>query len=217
MIVLAALLVYAALLFTGMLSGRELPYRLAIPVLLLAVTPMLPLRRAPVVLGWILLAAGLLWLDWRGHARAILDSVPILVNLALCVLFARTLRGGREPLVTRVVRVLEGPERLASDGIAGYTRRVTWYWALLLGMQCALLCACWIVLATRGGSAQAWARDYLHVGGYLLPAVAMLAEYLLRRWRFRHLPQPGLLTFIRQLVTCWPQIIHGDRDTLSAP
>jgi uncharacterized membrane protein len=207
-------LAYIALLLAGALSGTALPFRLAVPAMLVAVALSLPMRRMPVAMAWCMCAVLVLWLDWRGHAHAILDTVPVLINAGLCFVFARTLRADREPLVTRVVRLTEGPERLESEGIARYTRQVTWYWAILLGVQVLLLCACWTMLASARPEMRIWARIYLHVGGYLLPGVAMLTEYLFRRWYFRHLPQPGPVAFLRQLVTCWPQIVRGARDTL---
>lgn len=210
------MLAYAGLLVAGRFSGSELPFRLAVPVLAAMLACALPMHRRLVAAGWVLASIGMLWLGWKGHVHAILDSLPILISLALCMVFARTLWPGHEPLVTRIVRVMEGPERLDTPGIATYTRRVTGYWAVLLGAQSVLLCASWIVVATGWGGAQAWARGYLHLGGYLMPVLAMTAEYLLRRWRFRHLPQPGPLTFIRQLVACWPKIVQGRHDTLDA-
>ena len=45
-------------------------------------------------LAWLARAAALAWLGLRGHGGLALDAVPVLINLALCGVFARTLRHG---------------------------------------------------------------------------------------------------------------------------
>ncbi|RAP56910.1 xanthomonadin biosynthesis protein [Oleiagrimonas sp. MCCC 1A03011] len=207
------LLGYAALVFTGALGGGEWAYHLAVPVLVLVLAAVLPLRRAPVLALWLLLAAVMLWLDARGHAHWVLNLVPMLITAGLAWLFARTLRAGREPLVRRVVRAVEGEERLQDARVLRYTRQVTWYWAILMALQCLLLAACWALLIADGPM-QAWARGWLHVGGYTLPVLAMAAEYAVRRWRFRDLPHPRPHEFIHRLVRNWPRIVRDARDTV---
>lgn len=197
-----------ALMLAGTLGVRDWPHALAVPVLALALAGFLPLHRAAVLAMWLLATAGLLWLDARGHARAVLGTLPVLVNAGLCVLFARTLRQGHEPLVTRVVRMVEGEDRLQIPGVAAYTRAVTWYWALLTGMQVLLLAACWSWVQWPGASAPPAVRLWLHAGGYALPVLAMLAEYAWRRLRFRGHPHLAPHRFARRLVACWPRIVR---------
>ena len=201
-----------ALLFALMLAAAagvgDWPQELALPVLALALAGLLPLQRAAVMAMWLLATAGLLWLDARGHARAVLGTLPVLVNAGLCVLFARTLRRGYEPLVTRVVRMVEGEDRLQIPGVAAYTRAVTWYWALLTGVQVVLLAACWSWLHWPGASAPPVLRLWLHASGYALPVLAMLAEYAWRRLRFRGQPHLAPHRFARRLVACWPRIVR---------
>ncbi|MBB6185033.1 hypothetical protein [Oleiagrimonas soli] len=207
------LLVYAALVFIGALGGGAWAYRAAVPVLTLALAAMLPLRRAPVLALWIALAALMLWLDWSGRAHWVLNLVPILITAGLGWLFGRTLGHGREPLVTRVVRAVEGDERVQNPRVARYTRQVTWYWTALMALQCLLLLLCWVQIAV-GGPLQSLARTWLHVGGYALPILAMLAEYLVRRWRFRDLPHPRPHEFMQRLVRHWPRIVRDAHDTV---
>ena len=203
-----AVAVLFALMLAGALGQRDWPYALAVPVLVLVLAGFLPLRHIGGVAIWLLLAAGLLWLDARGHARAVLGTLPVAVNATLCWVFARTLRRGREALVTRVVRVVEGADRLAIPGVAGYTRAVTLYWALLTGVQVVLLAACWTWVQLAGASAPQVVRLWLHVGGYALPLLAMLAEYAWRRARFRGQPHLAPHRFARRLVACWPRIVR---------
>src|SRR4029079_17858467 len=56
----------------------------------------------------------------------LLYAPPIAVNLALCVFFARTLRRGHEPLVSRFARIGRAGQ-LAPD-LVRYTRNLTRAW-----------------------------------------------------------------------------------------
>lgn len=203
-----AVLLLFALMLAAALGAGDWPRLLAVPLLAVALAGFLPLHRAGVLASWLLLAAALLWLDARGHAKAVLGTLPILVNAGLCLLFARTLRRGHEPLVTRVVRMVEGEDRLMIPGVVPYTRAVTRYWALLTGAQVVLLAACWAWVQGRGASAPQPAKLWLHAGGYALPVAAMLAEYAWRRVRFRGQPHLPPHRFARRLVACWPRIVR---------
>lgn len=165
-------------------------------------------RRIAAAIGFALVVLMIVLLAY-GRASWVLGAVPVVISGALAWMFARTLRAGREPLVARMARIIDGPERLRQPGVAAYTRGVTGYWAVLLTVQCLLLAVCGLLLAREGHALAAFARLYLHVGGYLMPVLAMLAEYALRRWRFRHLPQLGLRSFLQRLMVCWPRIVRG--------
>ena len=70
--------------------------------------------------------AFVLWL--AAHLPGMLLYVPpVAINLALCTLFARTLRQGCEPLVSHFARIGRGGQ-LAPD-LARYTRNLTRAWA----------------------------------------------------------------------------------------
>ncbi len=71
---------------------------------------------------------GFLW--WRafGASPALFYPVPyITVYLFLLWLFGRTLRRGRQPLITRLATHVHGE---LPAGLAGYTRWVTWAWCV---------------------------------------------------------------------------------------
>lgn len=199
---------YVVLTALGTLGRQEWALRTAVPVLVLMLAQALPLQRAWGLVAWLALAAVLLWLDARGQARTVLGALPVLINAGLCWIFGRTLRRGHEPLVTRVARVVEGADRLQIPGVAGYTRAVTLYWSVLTGAQAVALSVCWMLQLQRGAAAPAWTHAWLHVGGYVLPLLAMGAEYAWRRWRFRRHPHLPAATFLRRLVASWPQIIR---------
>jgi uncharacterized membrane protein len=177
------------------------------------------LRRGGVVawLLWIGVAILLAWLARRGQGQLALDSLPIVINAALCLVFARTLGASHEPLIAHIIGVLEGPQRLALPRVAGYARHLTLAWALLLGLQaCVLLVvvACTVpdgILASFGIDppwpvSHAW-RWYLHLGSYALVLGFLVLEYAFRRWHLRHLPHAPLPVFIARLARRWPALV----------
>lgn len=97
------------------------------------------------------------------EAGMLLYLPPVVLYLALAWFFGRTLLPGRHPLITRLVWHLhDRPPTLPVD-IAGYTRRLTLLWALLLtaiGLSNAMLA----LLATPDG--------VLELAGYT-PAVTV--------------------------------------------
>jgi uncharacterized membrane protein len=183
------------------------------------------LRRGQVLAwaGWAALGAFLLLLGLRGQGALGLAVLPVLVNAALCVVFARTLARGREPLVARVIGVLEGPARLAMPRVAGYARALTLAWALLLGAQAlvlALLLACLVpdgLLASFGVApvpavTGAAARGYLFAGSYVVVLAFLALEYAFRRWYLRALPHDTLPRFVARLARCWPALLRSLAD-----
>ncbi|MEO7433559.1 MAG: hypothetical protein ABIR62_16420, partial [Dokdonella sp.] len=108
------IIVYLVLLAAAFASGNRVFGELAAFTLISVV--MLPtLRRGrPFAWAiWLAVAAVLIWLARRGQGQLALDALPVLINIALCGVFARTLSSGREPLIAHIISVLEGPERLA--------------------------------------------------------------------------------------------------------
>lgn len=159
--------------------------------------------------GWATGVAVVLAVSAAGLTEALLEAVPVLIMLGLSCWFGATLRVGREPLVARFIRVLEGDDRLALPGVRAYARQLTAFWAGLLALQ-ALVLAVLLVLALPGGiDLPRWVRIYQHVGGYLAIALAFAAEYVYRRWRLRHVEHPGLHAQALQLMQRWPQLLHG--------
>ena len=107
--------------------------------------------------------------------RGFLLAVPVLVNAALLLTFAVSLRRGSQPMVERFARLQE-PD-LPAGGIA-YCRSVTKTWCAFFGLNGSAAA----ILAIT--SVQAWA---LYTGGVAYVAMALLfaAEYVVRRIRFR--------------------------------
>jgi len=176
--------------------------------------------------AWALLAAlcaGLVALAQSRHALLPLLAPPVVFTGLVGWWFARTLRAGQVPLISRIVAALDQvpPEQLPPD-LARYTRNLTLAWAMLLAviavtnMVLALIAVPDGLLAQLGItppvslSTQRWSLfanliDYGLIGGFFV------AEYLYRKRRF-----PGryhnALDFIRRMrglgPAFWRQLFH---------
>jgi hypothetical protein len=213
---------YAGLLLVALFARA--PWAGALAGIALAGLIFLPgLRRAEAASSAaFLLAAGVfLLLGHAGTPQGWLDGLPLLIHLALLLLFGRTLRRDREPLIACAIRVVEGPARLAAPGVAGYARGLTLFWTLLSAAQAL---AALLALACRPGGwleaiglavpeplrAQAWGT-LLHVGNLAVVAVALAGEYAFRRCWLRRLPHLPLPTFILRLARAWPALVQAAR------
>jgi hypothetical protein len=224
--------VYVAIVAAAFAAGRSwLDELAAFMVISLVLWPGLR-RLSPVAIAlWLAAALGIATLAATGQGDLALDFLPVVINAALCALFARTLRRGSEPLIARLIAVLESPERVALPRVAGYARALTWMWAILLGAQAAVLtalivCAVPDGLFARFGIASpmpvtggAW-RWYLDLGSYASVLAFLVVEYGFRRWYLRHIAHPSLPVFIGRLVRRWPalaySVMHDAHDKASA-
>ena len=219
-------LAYVALAVAGWLTGHAwLDVLAAFALVTLLLSAGLRDLRVGAWLGWLASGAVLGLLAARGEGRFALDLMPALVNAILCAMFARTLRGGREPLIARFIGVIEGPDRLAMAGVAAYARGLTAAWVVLLGAQSLAL----VLLAALlpGGPlaasdwiapahATAW-RWYLHLGSYLVVCAFLVLEYAWRRWRLRHVPHLPLGRFLARVARRWPSLLRSLASERQAP
>lgn len=221
-LLVAGVLAYIAL--AALALSIDSPALAALAVFVLVAAVLSPALRGGRIAAWCGLAASaalIAWLAAHGAGWLLLDVVPIIVNLALCVLFARTLRAGRTPLIARFIAILESPERARNVRVARYARVLTLAWALVLGAQAALLAG--IVLAMPHGllamfgiaaprlAAPAWTA-YLHVGSYLVVGAFLVLEYGWRRWYLRDLSHAPLPKFALALVQRWPALLRSLGD-----
>jgi len=212
----------AVLALAGGLLHRGFLSLLSALLLLLAWLPVVWRRHSLAALSvWVGLAALLLVPALLGHAELALMALPVVFLGAASWLFARTLRRGEEPLVSRFVRMIEGDARLALPGVRSYTRGVTWYWALLLAalaLVSLLVALCaepggWLAVLgaplpfALHGSLLAW---YPEAGCWALLVAGFVGEYLVRRWRLRAIPHPGVRRFVTQIVRRWPMLLRGE-------
>jgi uncharacterized membrane protein len=169
---------------------------------------------------WLVAVAGIAALAFAGLGDSTLDFIPVIVNLALCALFARTLVPRSEPLIARLIGVLESPARVALPRVAGYARALTRIWAIVLGAQALLLAVLILCEVPNGVLARLgvappitivgndW-RWFLDLGSYATVLVLLVLEYAFRRWYLRHIPHVSLPVFIGRLVRRWPAIVQS--------
>jgi len=167
------------------------------------------IARRSLVSGLTLAIALLVGLFALLHARAPLPDlkplypVPhILVNLLLLWFFARTLRAGREPLVTQMARHEHGT--LPPD-IELYTRHLTRTWCIYFaGMALISL----LLFAFAPLPAWSWFANLLNIPLLLLMFVA---EYAYRLLRFPGFSHASFLTAIRAFRAMWRAAVAQSR------
>jgi len=224
LIVATVLIAYAAVIVAAYATGRAwLDELAALMLVTLLLSPGLRRRSVAAWIVWLIAVGGLAFLALTDRGALAIDFMPIMVNAALCTLFARTLAPGSTPLVARVIGVLEGPERLALPGVTDYARRLTFAWAALLGMQAIVLLtlvACAVpdgLIASFGAeppfaiAGTGW-RWYLHLGSYATVLAFIVIEYAYRRWHLRHIPHASLPSFVARLARRWPALARSVMD-----
>ena len=126
--------------------------------------------RIPLVIA-LTVGAGALFDD-----RRFVLATPVLINAALLLTFAASLRG--VPIIERFARMQLGDD--LSEAHRAHWRQVTWAWIVFFGLNAAIAAA----LASQPAWIDAWAA---YNGGiaYGVMGVMFAAEYVLRQYRFR--------------------------------
>lgn len=137
--------------------------------------------------------------------RAVL---PVAITLAVCAVFAITLRRDRTPLIARAIAAVDGSQWLADPAVARYARWLTRLWAVYLLL--------WSAIA----AVAAWAAAPVvsRVGTFGVPvAVAALfvGEFIARRWLLPQAPRRGFIAFTLRLIRHWPALLV-DRESPGA-
>jgi uncharacterized membrane protein len=129
---------------------------------------------------WLLAAAGVAALAAALMDRQIAARLtflpPILIYVFLCWAFARTLAPGREPLVTRIARLVRDGE--LPEPLVVHTRRVTWLWAVALALMAAISAA-----LARFAEPATWSF-FTNILSYALLGLLFVLEYLYRLVRY---------------------------------
>ena len=129
---------------------------------------------------WLLGAAGAAALAVLSSDREIAARLaflpPILIYVFVCWVFARTLLPGREPLVTRIARLVRDGE--LPEPLVEHTRRVTWLWAVVPAVMAAISLA-----LARFAEPATWSL-FTNVVSYLVLGALFLLEYLYRLLRY---------------------------------
>lgn len=197
---LIASLAYLALAHAGTLTGRVELHAAAIVLLLALVVFMLRgLWWAQLGLAAIV-AACLYWAEQP--MQLMLYAPPVLFPLLLAALFGRSLLPGRQPLIERVVWHMHGqPDRLDAAH-RRYTRGVTVYWCLV----CTAMAVLNLALAIFASPAVwSWVGN---VATYLMPPVALIAEYAWRKRVFPVQQYRNLFDFLFRVVRLGPTLVR---------
>lgn len=139
------------------------------------------------------------WIDLRVIAQLALAG-PTLAFLAGAWLFGRTLLPGRTPLVETIAR-LERDGDFPTD-LAGYTRRLTWAWAILLAGIPAVAAAL-ALFATAAAQSL-----FVNFASYALLALLYFGEYAYRVWRYPQFPHKNPVTVAADLVRRAPELLR---------
>jgi len=105
-------------------------------------------------------------------------------NLFLLWFFVRSLRPGREALITRVARRMRGGDLPAP--LEAYTRRVTLAWGLFFLAQILVSLVLYL-----SASRESWSL-FINIVSSLLIPVMFVCEYGYRRWRYRQFDHTSL-------------------------
>lgn len=175
----------------AVISGDPWPAAATLLALLLAgLWRPLRARRVAAWLG-LLAALALFGLLARGERlMELLYFPPVAMNVAMLLLFGRTLVKGRTPLVTRIALALGSQP---SAEVRAYTRSVTWAWVgffVVMALTSALLAllappALWSLFA-----------NFIN---YLLIGLFFLLEYAVRGCFVDSADRGGFLGFMRAL------------------
>ena len=127
-----------------------------------------------------------------GHGRYALYVPPALIPAALFIVFARSLRPGATPLISRIATLMRG--EALPPALVAYTRQVTVLW-----------CGVFVVMFTSAVVAAIWASPahwslMTNVVHYVLLGAIFLVEFTYRRIRYRDLEPWGLFEYLRRLV-----------------
>ena len=117
------------------------------------------------VLGWVVFLGG------AGDANRLYVAQHAGIHLALCGMFAATLRPGGLPLISRLAQQLHG---FLTPAMAHYTRRLTGVWALYF-LAMALL-SVWIYAACAWST---WSL-FANIATPLSAGLFFVGEYFLR-------------------------------------
>jgi uncharacterized membrane protein len=153
---------------------------------------------------WLLGAAGaaalaIVWSD-REIAAGLAFLPPILIYVFVCWVFARTLLPGREPLVTRIARLVRDGE--LPEPLVEHTRRVTWLWAVVPAVMAAISLA-----LARFADPATWSL-FTNVVSYLALGALFLLEYLYRLVRYPAIRHDSPWQVASRLVWRAPEVFR---------
>ena len=201
-ILVIGLLGYQLLVHLGVTASALDPARAALLAAPMIAVGAWILVRSPRRLLWLLILAAAIAMTWFvGHGSAALYGVPhAAAYLFLLWLFGRTLRAGREPIITRLARHGRGSLPPAMEV---YTRKLTFAWCVFFAAQLAVS-----ALLLHLGWLERWSL-FINVLNFPLCALMFVGDYLYRVSRYRDWPQSSIANVI--------QAYARDRASTPAP
>ncbi len=116
------------------------------------------------------------------------------INAALAAVFGRTLRAGRDPLISAFARAERG---MLEPDLARYTRTLTMVWVAFFVAMAAI--SLWAAVYAQ--AAIAW----IAVGNPVAVGLLFVGEWAYRRRRFSHYRHASPLALARIVVARWRQ------------
>lgn len=109
-------------------------------------------------------------------------------ELVLCITFARTLAGGREPMCTYFARLVQGE---LSPSLERYTRQVTQAWVVFFGSMAAVS-----TLLYYAAPLEIWSAFANFFTGPLI-GLMFLGEYIVRRSMYPNMQHAHILDAVK--------------------
>lgn len=164
-----------------------------------------------------LVAGACWWLSTVAAPVLPLYVPPILVPAFLACVFGTTLRPGRTPLISQLIRLMHAPGDEPEAAVWSYARRLTALWTMLFVMLAVFNLVVAAVVEPDGllraaglspplaVSHDVWSL-FTNLIEYLVVAAFFLVEYAYRRTRFPRQPYRNMFDFIRRTAAAMPRI-----------
>jgi len=191
---------------------------------LLAAVSLLPGLARGAVGAWLavpLVGAASWWLSSVEQPVLALYLPPIVVPAFLAGVFGNTLRSGRTPLISQLIRLLQAPgDDEPESAVWIYARRLTAAWTAMFVALATfnLLLAAFVepdgLLRASGIepglalSHEVWSL-FTNLLEYLLVAAFFVIEYAYRRQRFPRQPYRNMFDFLRRMLAAMPRITRS--------
>jgi uncharacterized membrane protein len=188
---------------------------------LLAAVSLLPGLARGAIGAWLavpLVGAASWWLSSVEQPVLALYLPPIVVPAFLAGVFGNTLRSGRTPLISQLIRLLQAPgDDEPESAVWVYARRLTAAWTAMFVALATfnLLLAAFVepdgLLRANGIeprlalSHEVWSL-FTNLLEYLLVAAFFVIEYAYRRQRFPRQPYRNMFDFLRRVAAAMPRI-----------
>lgn len=141
---------------------------------------------------FLILCSSVLLAEYKGLTLYLLYLPPVLIPLLLLFIFGRTLRVGREPLITAIGESARGP---LSQSMRHYTWRLTQLWCVVFaGMLVCSALLPWL----EQPELWSWVTNIINYG---VVGVLFVGEFMLRKKIFPSHNHPGFFEYLRIIAS----------------